>query len=119
MAITELAGIRVALKRGFSSGACNDVSKPDQGLSPVLGILNHIRRRLPASRLAKNNDRRSAKLEYGLFVASRERGVQWMHLFDTTDRHGADFNEGKLTKVPRLEDVNVTVIAKKYVLLML
>jgi hypothetical protein len=59
-----------ARSNAFSSGACNNVSKPDQGLSSKFSILDQIRRWLPASKLAKNNDRRSAKFEHGLFVAS-------------------------------------------------
>jgi hypothetical protein len=57
-------------KSAFLAGHCNRVSKADQGLSPFSGIVDQIRRRLPASKLAKNNDRRSAKFKHGLFVAS-------------------------------------------------
>ena len=69
----------------------------------------------PHAWLAKHYDGRTPKAKDRLFLAALERGIERVHLNDSSNRQGSDLHECEAAEVAGCENIYVALVAEENV----
>jgi hypothetical protein len=83
--------------------------------TPSFGVLEQVIGWPPHPRLAKHHNGRAAEAKDRLFLAALERGIERVHLNDSSNRQGSDLHECEAAEVAGCENIYVALVAEENV----